>query len=104
MGLFQDALEMLGTSNPFQGTALSGPKVKSDGGFKLESSMCLLRGQIHLRLSNTQEAKQAFLEALSLDVRCYDAFQALVGGEMMSVDEGALLFVLSLSPFPVLTR
>lgn len=50
--------------------------------------MCLLRGQIHLRLSSTQLAKECFLEALSLDVRCYDAFVALVGGEMMGVEEG----------------
>lgn len=55
---------------------------------QLESSMCLLRGQIHLRLSSTQQAKECFLEALSLDVRCYDAFAALVGGEMMGVEEG----------------
>ena len=112
MGLWTDALEMLGPSNPFQGTAQSGPTIKSDGGFKvrisslrsardlgslppslssffqLESSMCLLRGQIHLRLSSATQAKESFLEALSLDVRCYDAFSALVGGEMMTVEEG----------------
>jgi anaphase-promoting complex subunit 6 len=68
-------------------SAHSGPTIKSDGGFKLESSMCLLRGQIHLRLSSASQAKESFLEALSLDVRCYDAFQALVGGEMMTVEE-----------------
>lgn len=50
--------------------------------------MCLLRGQIHLRLSSTLQAKESFLEALSLDVRCYDAFNALVAGEMMGVEEG----------------
>lgn len=50
--------------------------------------MCLLRGQIHLRLSSAAQAKESFLEALSLDVRCYDAFSALVGGEMMNVEEG----------------
>lgn len=42
-----------------------------------------------MRLSSTQQAKECYLEALSLDVRCYDAFVALVGGEMMTVEEGA---------------
>jgi hypothetical protein len=63
--------------------------------------MCLLRGQIHLRLSSTLQAKESFLEALSLDVRCYDAFQALVGGEMMGVEEGTFSSALS-PPCPVL--
>jgi anaphase-promoting complex subunit 6 len=93
MGLFQDALETLGASNPFAHSATSGAHLRSnDGGFKLESSMCLLRGTIHLRLGATELAKAAFVEALALDVRCYDAFLALVGGEMMGVDEGAFSF------------
>ncbi|CED84346.1 Anaphase-promoting complex (APC), Cdc16 subunit [Phaffia rhodozyma] len=87
MGHLDEALEMLGSTNPFQGAANSGPHVKSDGGIKLESSCCLLRGQIHLRLSATARAKECFVEALSLDVRCYDAFVALVDGQMMGVEE-----------------
>jgi len=39
MGLWTDALEMLGPSNPFQGTAQSGPTIKSDGGFKVRNSL-----------------------------------------------------------------
>jgi hypothetical protein len=62
--------------------------------------MCLLRGQIQLRLSSSLQAKESFLEALSLDVRCYDAFQALVGGEMMGVEEGES--ALRISCFPLL--
>jgi len=30
------------------------------------------------------------MEALALDVKCYDAFEQLVGGEMMTLEEGAL--------------
>lgn len=28
------------------------------------------------------------MEALSIDVKCYDSFEALIGGNMMEVDEG----------------
>ena len=41
-----------------------------------------------LKLSRTQAAKECFMEALALDVKCYDAFEQLVNGEMMTVDEG----------------
>lgn len=89
LGLFQEALETLGPSNPFAHLSTSSPHLPSDGGIKLEASMCFLRGTIHLQLGATELAKAAFVEALALEVRCYDAFLALVGGEMMSVDEGA---------------
>ena len=42
-----------------------------------------------LKLSRTQAAKECFMEALALDVKCYDAFEQLVNGEMMTVDEGS---------------
>jgi anaphase-promoting complex subunit 6 len=34
------------------------------------------------------KAKQCFMEALALDVKCYDAFEQLVSGEMMTPEEG----------------
>lgn len=34
-------------------------------------------------------AKEAFMEALSRDVKCFESFEMLVGGEMMSSEEGA---------------
>jgi len=36
-------------------------------------------------------AKEAFIEALSRDVKCFESFQVLVGSEMMSSAEGVLL-------------
>jgi anaphase-promoting complex subunit 6 len=33
-------------------------------------------------------AKEAFMEALSRDVKCFESFETLVGGEMMSAEEG----------------
>jgi len=41
-----------------------------------------------LKLNRGDQAKQCFMEALALDVKCYDAFDQLVGGEMMTPDEG----------------
>ena len=50
--------------------------------------MCHLRGMVQLHLNATDRAKECFLEALSLDVKCYDSFEALVSGSMMDVNEG----------------
>ena len=50
--------------------------------------MCHLRGILMLKLNRGEQAKSCFIEALALDVKCYDAFNQLVGGEMMSPDEG----------------
>jgi hypothetical protein len=50
--------------------------------------MCHLRGLLMLKLNRNDRAKECFLEALALDVKCYDAFEQLVGGELMRPDEG----------------
>jgi len=50
--------------------------------------MCFLRGQIYLRLSRGEKAKEAFLEALALDVKCFEAFNLLVQNQMLTIDEG----------------
>jgi anaphase-promoting complex subunit 6 len=41
-----------------------------------------------LKLNRTAAAKESFMEALALDVKCYDAFEMIVGGELMAIDEG----------------
>jgi anaphase-promoting complex subunit 6 len=48
-----------------------------------------------LRLNRADRAKECLLEALALDVKCYEAFELLVGGEMMGIDEGSFFFTLS---------
>lgn len=50
--------------------------------------MCHLRGVLMLKLNRGDQAKQCFMEALALDVKCYDAFEQLISGEMMTPDEG----------------
>lgn len=51
--------------------------------------MCHLRGLLMLKLNRNDRAKECFLEALSLDVKCYDAFEQLISGELMRPDEGS---------------
>lgn len=55
---------------------------------QVEASMCHLRGILMLKLNRGDQAKQCFMEALALDVKCYDAFDQLITGEMMTPDEG----------------
>ncbi|KAL4062109.1 hypothetical protein V8B97DRAFT_2041620 [Scleroderma yunnanense] len=87
-GNWSDALEMLGEANPFRHSGRSGAAVPNvDGGIKVEASMCHLRGLLMLKLNRGDQAKSCFMEALTLDVKCYDAFSQLVDGEMMAPDE-----------------
>lgn len=50
--------------------------------------MCHLRGILMLKLNRGDQAKLCFMEALTLDVKCYDAFNQLISGEMMTPEEG----------------
>ena len=53
--------------------------------------MCHLRGILMLKLNRGDQAKNCFMEALALDVKCYDAFEQLISGEMMTPDEGTFI-------------
>ncbi|KAI0325438.1 TPR-like protein [Cubamyces sp. BRFM 1775] len=87
-GKWSDALEMLGESNPFRNSGRGGPDAPNmDGGVKIEASMCNLRGLLMLKLNRGDQAKACFMEALALDVKCYEAFEQLVDGEMMTPEE-----------------
>jgi anaphase-promoting complex subunit 6 len=41
-----------------------------------------------LKLNRSDTAKVCFMEALALDVKCYEAFDQLISGELMTTDEG----------------
>jgi len=58
---------------------------------QVEASMCHLRGILMLKLNRGDQAKNCFMEALALDVKCYDAFEQLISGEMMTPDEGTFI-------------
>ncbi|KAF6754373.1 cell division control protein 16 [Ephemerocybe angulata] len=87
-GKWTEAMELIGEANPFRGSAQSGPAIaNTDGGIKIEASMCYLRGMLMLKLNRADQAKTCFMEALSLDVKCADAFSQLVNAEMLAPDE-----------------
>ncbi|KAI0767907.1 TPR-like protein [Irpex lacteus] len=87
-GKWTEATEMLGEANPFRGSGRSGPAIPNmDGGIKIEASMCHLRGLLMLKLNRGDQAKHCFMEALALDVKCYESFEQLISGEMMTPNE-----------------
>lgn len=60
---------------------------------KIEASMCHLRGLLMMKLNRGDQAKKSFMEALALDVKCYEAFEQLITGEMMTIDEGCFFSI-----------
>ena len=60
--------------------------------WQLTASTAHLRGLIHLHQGANDLAKEAFIEALSRDVKCFESFEMLVNGEMMTHDEGEYTF------------
>ncbi|KZT73047.1 TPR-like protein [Daedalea quercina L-15889] len=87
-GKWNEATEMLGEANPFRELGRSGLDAPNmDGGIKIEASMCHLRGLLMLKLNRGDQAKACFMEALALDVKCFEAFQQLIDGQMMTPDE-----------------
>ncbi|WFC99252.1 anaphase-promoting complex subunit Cut9 [Malassezia yamatoensis] len=85
-GKYHEALEIIGEDHT-RWTGGGKTKPALDGGLKLGSSVCHLRGQIYLRLDEVEKAKESFMLALSLDVKNYDSFTALIDGSLLSADE-----------------
>ncbi|KIY44125.1 TPR-like protein [Fistulina hepatica ATCC 64428] len=85
-GHWMEASEILGESNPFVNIEGNATNTVSDG-IKVEASMCCLRGMLMLKLNRGDHAKMCFMEALSIDVKCYDAFRHIIDCEMMTPDE-----------------
>lgn len=88
MGQFHEALALTGEDHTrWTGHAMSAKTPALDGGLKLGSSVCHLRGQIYLRLDEPAKAKEAFMLALALDVKNYESFVALVHGSLLGEEE-----------------
>lgn len=87
LGRFHEALELTGEDHTRWTGRASVKTPALDGGLKLGSSVCHLRGQIHLRLEEPWKAKEAFMLALALDVKNYDSFSALLDGCLLGEDE-----------------
>lgn len=100
LGKWDEALELVGRGDdPWSSPATGDDDVRTvheeedevegtaDGGVKFVASIAYLRGLIHLHLGATDLAKLCLMDALARDVKCFDAFELLVGTEMMTPDE-----------------
>lgn len=84
--LWDDALDLIGETNPFKRD--SNYQVRnSDGGIKLEASMCYLRGLIYANQNNFDRAKDSYKEAVMVDVKCFEAFNELITNNLMTPTE-----------------
>ncbi|KAK9454561.1 hypothetical protein V1511DRAFT_502329 [Dipodascopsis uninucleata] len=82
---WEEALAITGESNPF--SSEDNENSSSDGGIKLQASMCYLRGIIYSNQNNFEKAKDCFKEALTIDVKCYEAFDELISNSLMTPSE-----------------
>lgn len=79
-----EALDIIGEVNPFKKEhSVRNP----DGGIKLESSICYLRGLIYNKQNNFERAKDCFKESVLVDVKCYEAFDALISNHLLTPEE-----------------
>lgn len=83
---WDDALDLLGESNPFRKDGNYQVR-NTDGGIKLEASMCYLRGLIFANQNNFEKAKEAYKEAVLVDVKCFEAFNELISNNLMTPSE-----------------
>ncbi|CAO1618199.1 unnamed protein product [Sympodiomycopsis kandeliae] len=92
LGQYGEALDLIGEES---GRWIKGHNAgkkaygmpSSDGLLKVGSSMSHLRGLIHLRLDDLDSARAAFLDALRLDVKNYDAFSTLIDSRLIESKE-----------------
>lgn len=82
---WDDALDLLGETNPFKENNYK--MRNTDGGIRLEASMCFLRGLVFASQNNYERAKEAYKEAVMVDVKCYEAFNELISNEFLSPSE-----------------
>ncbi|KAI9301068.1 hypothetical protein BJ944DRAFT_169771 [Cunninghamella echinulata] len=83
---YHDAIDYLGHTNPFKDSDFKHDS-NFDGSIKLESIMCFTRGNAYLHLNDVQAAKVCFIEALKVDVKCYDALDTLIKYNMLTEKE-----------------
>ena len=86
---YQEALdELSGWKNESAEEVAEGyQRPSKDGLIKLSSSIWHLKGLIHLKLRNSDEAKEDFIKSLSLDVKNYESFDQLIRGNLLSSSE-----------------
>lgn len=83
---WEDALDVLGETNPFLKEPSLRPKVV-EYGIRFEASMCYLRGLIFANQNSYERAKEAYKEAVMVDVKCYEAFDELIKNDFLTPTE-----------------
>ena len=61
---------------------------------QMDSCINLLRGKIYEAMDNRNLAAECFREALREDVYCYEAFHCLVNHQMLTAQEGVIVYCL----------
>lgn len=85
-GLWQECLQVLGAQLSEKQPKKANQPDQST--ISLESGMSLLRGKAHEALENRQHATHCYREALTQNLFCYEAFDALIGGSMLNSTQG----------------
>jgi len=81
---YDRCLELLGeTDQPSEGW--------DEGTIDTAAAICLLRGKVYDMQQNRAKAAEWYQEAVARDPRCYEAFERLVDGHMLSAGEQAKL-------------
>lgn len=80
---YPDALQLLGEPDPDLLKKQMPTEQK-----KLESALQHLRGIVYGKMSDYERAKECHLSAVKLDVQCYESFNLLVSGHMLTAEEG----------------
>jgi len=103
---FDDALDVIGEYNPFSedpsttaantmsnnGNNSNTSQPVTDGGIKMESSLCFLRGKIYFAQNNFNKARDAFREAILVDIKNFEAFEMLLSKNLLTPQEEWDLF------------
>ncbi|SMN17691.1 similar to Saccharomyces cerevisiae YKL022C CDC16 Subunit of the anaphase-promoting complex/cyclosome (APC/C) [Maudiozyma saulgeensis] len=94
---YDDALDIIGETNPFASSNSAdmaadedydeNHEFQSDGGIKIESSLCFLRGKIYSAQNNFTRAKECYKEAVLIDVKNFEAFQQLTNKNLLTPKE-----------------
>ncbi|KAF3932712.1 hypothetical protein ABW19_dt0204067 [Dactylella cylindrospora] len=86
---YEDALATLGDETPVisnpHGLRKRGASRANDE--KYEAAMCYLRGVIYTKQGSYDKAKEAYKDAVKIDVKCFEAFDTLMRNNLLSPDE-----------------
>ena len=90
---YEEALDIVGETNPFADVSLNEEEFmiqqrqQTDGGIKLESSLCYLRGKIYCALNDFEKARESFKEAVKVDIKNFEAFDTLTSRYLLTPQE-----------------